>query len=601
MAKELLKRSEQKVEDTWDLSDIYATTADFDKDVENLIALSDKAAGFKGRMFENSKTFLECMKTWEAMNMTLYKAFEYAQRLSDQDTKNTENLARLGKLEAIEVEIGSKTAFFDPELIAGDDETLKKYYEEEPELKEFEIYINNSRRLKPHMLSEELENLMALAGEVRSNPQNIFSLFNNADLVFPEIEDENGEKVRISHGRFIPLMESSNRRVRKDAFEALYSTYEQFQNSIAAMYQGQVKQLIFNAKARKYNSILEAALNVTNVDPKVYKNLIEAVNDNMDKMYKYVALRKKLLGVDELHMYDVYTPIVKDVSVDIPFEQAKETVLKALAPLGERYISLLKEGFDNRWIDVYENEGKRSGAYSAGVYGVHPYVLLNYNNTLDNQFTLAHEMGHSLHSYFTDEAQNFFNSHYKIFVAEVASTVNEVLLMEYLLKVTTDKNQKAYLLNHYLDSFKGTVYRQTMFAEFEMLTAELAEKGESLNAETLRKTYYELNKKYFGKNVVVDDRIKYEWMRIPHFYYNFYVYKYATGLASACYIVDGILNKKEGALDNYLKFLTLGGSKYPVDELKVAGVDISDPKVIESAISMFNDTIDEFKKLLEEK
>jgi oligoendopeptidase F len=600
MAKELLKRSEQKVEDTWDLSDIYATTADFDKDVENLKALADKAAGFKGRMFENAKTFLECMKTWEAMNMTLYKAFEYAQRLSDQDTKNTENLARLGKLEAIEVEIGSKTAFFDPELIAGDDETLKKYYEEEPELKEFEIYINNSRRLKPHMLSEELENLMALAGEVRSNPQNIFSLFNNADLVFPEIEDENGEKVRISHGRFIPLMESSNRRVRKDAFEALYSTYEQFQNSIAAMYQGQVKQLIFNAKARHYNSILEAALNVTNVDTKVYKNLIEAVNENMDKMYKYVALRKKILGVDELHMYDVYTPIVKDVSVDIPFEQAKETVLKALAPLGERYISLLKEGFENRWIDVYENEGKRSGAYSAGVYGVHPYVLLNYNNTLDNQFTLAHEMGHSLHSYFTDEAQNFFNSHYKIFVAEVASTVNEVLLMEYLLKVTTDKNQKAYLLNHYLDSFKGTVYRQTMFAEFEMLTAELAEKGESLNAETLRKTYYELNKKYFGPDMVSDELISMEWARIPHFYYNFYVFQYATGYSAAVAIARRILKEGQPAVDDYMKFLHSGCTSDPVSLLKLAGVDMSTKAPIESALNVFGEIIDEMSALMSE-
>lgn len=598
MAKEILKRSEQKVENTWDLTDIYKDVSEYEADCEKIKDLNAKLANMRGTITVSAQNLLAAMKLYSDTELIVYRCFEYVSRLSDQDTKNTENLSMLQKLESMMALEESKTSFFVPEIISLDDEALVKYYEEEPGLEEYKIWITNARRVREHMLSAEMEELMALAGEVRSVPESVYGLFNNADIVFPEIEDENGEKIRISHGRFVPLEESPDRRVRKDAFEALYTTYEQFRNSIAAMYSGQVKQLIFNARARKYNSTLEAALDRTNVPVSVYKNLIEAVSDNLDKMYRYVRLRKKLLGVDELHMYDVYTPIIKDTAVTVSYEEAKETVLKALKPLGDRYISLLKEGFDNRWIDVYENEGKRSGAYSAGVYGSHPYVLLNYNDTLDNMFTLAHEMGHSLHTYFSNEAQNFLNSNYKIFVAEVASTVNEVLLMEYLLKETTEKNKRAYLLNHYLDSFKGTVYRQTMFAEYEMLTNAAAEAGESLNAEYLRNTYLDLNKKYFGPDMVSDDLIGMEWARIPHFYYNFYVFQYATSYCASVAIARRILKEGRPAVDAYMKFLSSGCTDAPVELLKIAGVDMSTKEPINSALKVFDEILDEMDKLV---
>ena len=598
MAKEIIKRSEQKIENTWDLSDIYRDASEYDADCEKIREIDEKLVAMRGKVTESAANLLAAMKLYEQANLTGYRCYEYAARLSDQDTKNTENLSRLQKLEAMMALEESKTSFFVPELLTLSDEVLDGYYKEEPGLEEFRIWIADTRRVKEHMLSAEMEELMALAGEVRNVPESVYGLFNNADIVFPEIEDENGEKVRISHGRFVPLEESQNRRVREDAFKALYTTYEQFKNSVAAMYSGQVKQLMFNARARKYGSTLEAALDRTNVPVSVYKNLIEAVSDNMDKMYRYVRLRKKLLGVDELHMYDVYTPIIKDTAVTVSYEEAKETVLKALKPLGDRYISLLKEGFDNRWIDVYENEGKRSGAYSAGVYGSHPYVLLNYNDTLDNMFTLAHEMGHSLHSYFSNEKQNFLNSNYRIFVAEVASTVNEVLLMEYLLKETDDKAKRAYLLNHYLDSFKGTVYRQTMFAEYEMITNAAAEAGESLNAEYLQKTYLELNRKYFGPDMVSDDLIGMEWARIPHFYYNFYVFQYATSYCASVAIARRILKEGKAAVDPYMEFLSSGCTDAPVELLKIAGVDMSTKEPINAALKVFDEILDEMDKLI---
>ncbi len=597
MAKELIKRSEQKIENTWDLTDLYKDVASYEADCEKIKGLDSRLVEMKGTITGSAQNLLAAMKLYEEVNLIVYRCFEYASRLSDQDTKDTENLSRLEKLESMMALEESKTSFFVPEIITLGDETLAEYYKEEPGLEEFRIWITDARRVREHMLSAEMEELMALAGEVRNVPESVYGLFNNADIVFPEIEDENGEKVRISHGRFVPLEESQDRRVRKDAFEALYTTYAQFRNSIAAMYSGQVKQLIFNARARKYNSTLEAALDDTNVPVSVYKNLIEAIHDNLDKMYRYVRLRKKLLGVDELHMYDVYTPIIKDTAVTVSYEEAKETVLIALKPLGDRYISLLKEGFENRWIDVYENEGKRSGAYSAGVYGSHPYVLLNYNDTLDNMFTLAHEMGHSLHSYFSNEKQNFLNSNYRIFVAEVASTVNEVLLMEYLLKETTDKAKRAYLLNHYLDSFKGTVFRQTMFAEYEMLTNAAAEEGESLNAEFLKNTYLELNKKYFGPDMVSDDLIGMEWARIPHFYYNFYVFQYATSYCAAVAIARRILKEGQPAVDDYMQFLSSGCTDAPVELLKIAGVDMSTKEPINAALRVFDEILDEMEQM----
>lgn len=439
---------------------------------------------------------------------------------------------------------------------------------------------------------------MAATGGMQQTPQEVFALFSNADLEFPEITDENGEQVRITHGRYISMLSSKNRDVRKAAFTGLYSTYDKFQNTLAALYSGQVRQLMFKAKARGYSSTLEAAVDANNVSPRVYENLVEAVNENMDKMYRYVNIRKKCLGVSELHMYDVYTSMIAGADRKVPFEEAKETVLKALAPLGERYVSLVKRGFDNRWLDVYENQGKRSGAYSAGAYGVHPYVLLNYDDTLDNMFTLAHEMGHAMHSYFSNETQPFLYSRYKIFVAEVASTCNEVLLMEYLLGRTEDKKERAYLINHFLDSFKSTVYRQTMFAEYEKITNAMAEQGESLTAEVLKKVYYDLNCKYFGPEMVSDEEIAYEWCRIPHFYMNFYVYQYATGFSAAVAIARRILKEGQTAVDDYMKFLSGGCSKSPVELLKIAGVDMTTKAPIQAALDVFGELLDEMETLI---
>lgn len=598
MAKELPKRSEVPVEFTWAVEDIFPNVEAWEQNLKEAKELSGQLAAFQGKLGQGAGNLLEALKLMEQATLKMDLAYSYASRCSDVDTKNTEGQALVAKVQTQMVQMNSETAFLDPEILELSEETLAAYYEEEPGLKYYENTIRETQRLKAHSLSAEMETLLASAGQVTSVPSRVFSMFNNADIQFPEIEDENGDKVRVTHGRFVPLQENADRRVRKDAFEALYHTYDQFKNTLAASYDGQVKQLMFKAKARKYNSTLEAAVDGNNVSPEVYKNLVEAINENLDKMHRYVRLRKKCLGVDELHMYDVYAPMIADVAVEVPFEQAKETVLTALQPLGERYINLLKEAFANRWIDVYENEGKRSGAYSAGAYGVHPFVLLNYNNNLANQFTLAHEMGHSLHTYFSNEAQTYLNSHYKIFVAEVASTCNEILLNEYLLAHTEDPKQRAYLINHYLESFKGTVFRQTMFAEYEMVTNAMAERGESLNAETLSKVYYELNQKYFGPDMVSDPEIALEWAKIPHFYYNFYVYQYATGFSAAVAIARRILKEGEPAVQDYMKFLASGCTDAPVELLKIAGVDMTTKAPIQAAMDVFGELIEEMEKLV---
>lgn len=525
-------------------------------------------------------------------------AFNYAERLFDQDQKNTEHQAMSQKMYGVVTDYQSRTAFVVPEILAADKATLAQYFAEKKELELYRGLVDEILRTKEHVLSAEMEKLVAMTGEMAQTPEQVYSIINNADLIYPEIEDENGEKVRLSHGNFVPFEESGDRRVRKDAFEAFYSIYKQFAGTIAGLYNGQVKQQIFYAKARNYASTLEAAVDANNVPSKVYRNLVETVNANMDKMHRYVKLRKKCLGVDELHMYDVYTPMIADAAKKVSYDEAKETVLKALAPLGEDYVATVKEGFENRWIDVYENEGKRSGAYSAGAFGTHPYVLLNYNDTLDNMFTLAHEMGHAMHSWYSNANQPYIYSQYKIFVAEVASTCNEILLMEYLLANTTDKKERAYLLNHYLDSFKGTVYRQTMFAEFEMKSNQMAEAGESLNAENLCKLYYELNQKYFGEDMVSDPQIAYEWARIPHFYYNFYVYQYATSFSAAVAIAHGILEEGAPAVERYKKFLSGGCSMSPVDLLKQVGINMEEPKPIQDALDVFGKVLDEIETLI---
>lgn len=598
MAKELLKRSEVNEEFTWDLTALCPDKAAWEAAVEDMQERASRLAELEGHIADSAQTLLSYLTQLEEMEIKSSPVYSYAHRLSDQDVGNTANQAMVQKLQSIDAAISSKLAFADPEILAIDQETLERFYAEQPKLEAYRKYIQEIQRLKPHCLSAEMERLLAMAGEMSNVPGGTFSIFNNADLKLPEVTDENGETIRITHGRYGTLIRSADRRVRRETFEKLYQTYKQFENTLASLYSGQVKKLMFYAKARNYSSTLEAAVNRNDVSPAVYENLLTTVHANLDKMYRYVSLRKRLLGLDELHMYDVYTPIIPDASRKISFEEAKETVLKALAPMGEDYIRLLREGFDNRWIDVYENEGKRSGAYSAGSYGAHPYVLLNYDDTLDDMFTLAHEMGHALHSHYSNTAQPYFYSRYKIFVAEVASTCNEVLLMEYLLKNTTDAKERAYLLNHYLENFKATVYRQTMFAEFEKKTNAMAEAGESLTAQALNDVYYELNRLYFGPDMVSDPAIAVEWAKVPHFYYNFYVYQYATGFSAAVAIARNILKEGAPAVARYKEFLSGGCSQSPVELLKIAGVDLETPRPIQEALDVFGEVLDEIEKLV---
>ena len=599
MARELPKRSEVKEEYTWDVSAMYASKAAWEADLKEVVTIVSDLAKLEGSVMASAEKLLTALELGARAEQKIDLAFNYAERLFDQDQKNTEHQAMSQKMYGVVTDYQSRTAFVVPEILAADKATLAQYFAENKELELYRGLVDEILRTKEHVLSSEMEKLVAMTGEMAQTPEQVYSIINNADLIYPEIEDENGEKVRLSHGNFVPFEESGDRRVRKDAFEAFYSIYKQFAGTIAGLYNGQVKQQIFYAKARNYASTLEAAVDANNVPAKVYRNLVETVNANMDKMHRYVKLRKKCLGVDELHMYDVYTPMIADAAKKVSYDEAKETVLKALAPLGEDYVATVKEGFENRWIDVYENEGKRSGAYSAGAFGTHPYVLLNYNDTLDNMFTLAHEMGHAMHSWYSNANQPYIYSQYKIFVAEVASTCNEILLMEYLLANTTDKKERAYLLNHYLDSFKGTVYRQTMFAEFEMKSNQMAEAGESLNAENLCKLYYGLNQKYFGEDMVSDPQIAYEWARIPHFYYNFYVYQYATSFSAAVAIAHGILEEGAPAVERYKKFLSGGCSKEPVELLRDMGVDMRTPAPVNDALSLFGELIDELSSLLD--
>lgn len=597
MENKLPKRSEVDVELTWKLEDIFASESEWEKALSEAMSLADEIAGFTGRVGESADTLYKVLETYEKCCLKIHLVYGYAFKMRDVDTTSTYAQTLYSKVMSADVEVSEKIAFMEPEIIAVDEETMNQFYTEKPELNKYKIYITEVRRGKEHSLSPELEKFLAGANELADLPYEVFATLDNADLKFPEITNEKGEKIQITNGRFVPLEESKDRRVRKEVFEKYYETYGNFKNTSASLYAGQVKQLMFYARARKYSSTLEAAVDGNNVSPEVYKNLVEAVNDNLDKMHRYVRLRKKLLELDELHMYDVYVPIVKDYDAKYTIEEAKELVLKAVEPLGTNYVNLIKKAFAERWIDVVENEGKRNGAYSSGVYGVHPFVLLNFNGTLDNVFTLAHEMGHAMHSYFSNEAQNYLDSRYKIFVAEVASTTNEVLLMEYMLKNAKDNKERAYLLNHYMDSFKGTVFRQTMFAEFEKTSNEMAESGEPLTHENLTKLYLDLNKKYYGEAMISDDLIGYEWMRIPHFYYNFYVYQYATGFSAAVAIANRVLKEGETAVNDYMKFLQSGCTKDPVSLLRIAGVDMATKEPINSALQVFERVIEEMEEL----
>lgn len=598
MAKELPKRSEVKVEDTWNLKDMYESDAAWEAELLEIKKLAEEAVKMEGHVAESAQNLLKTLELDATIDEKLSLAYNYAERQYDEDTSNTAHQAMAAKIMSMAADISSQLAFIVPEILAVDEAVLEGFYKEQTKLELYRKEVAEIQRVKEHKLSTEMEKLVAMTAEMSRVSYDTFNIMDNADMLFPEVEDEDGETVRITHGRFIALLESANRQVRENTFKKYYSTYKQFLNTYASLYNGQVKQQIFYAKARKYESTLVASVDANNVSPVVYHNLVDTVNKNLDKLHRYVGLRKKCLGVDELHMYDIYTPMVSGVAKKIPFEEAKETVLKALAPLGEDYVAKVKEGFESRWIDVYENQGKVSGAYSAGAYGTHPYVLLNYNESLDNMFTLIHEMGHAMHSYYSNSTQPYIYSQYKIFVAEVASTCNEILLLEYLLKNTTDKKERAYLLNHYLDMFKGTLFRQTQFAEYEMRSNEMVEKGESLNADNLCELYLDINKKYYGEEMISDEEISYEWARIPHFYYDFYVYQYATSFSAAVAIAHDILREGGSVVEKYKEFLSGGCSEAPVELLKKVGVDMESPAPIQAALDVMGEVIDELEECI---
>ena len=591
------KREEQDPRFTWATTDLFENDGLWKAEFEALKAESAKIAGWQGRLGESAATLLEYLREYDALGLRLERLYLYAHLCADVDTGDSFHQNMRGQAMGLLVAVESAAAFETPELLAIPDETLAAFFAAEPGLEVYRRRIYRIRRMREHILSAQEEQLLAAAGEIANAPDNIGATFRNADLRFPPVIDQDGVAHPLTQGSFIPLMEGPDRAMRQAAFESLYTVFKSFRNTVAALLDGQMKQLLFFARARKYGSTLEAALDGTEVPTAVYHNLISAVHEHFNTMHRYVALRKRLLGLDELHFYDLYTPIVADADVKIPFSEAKETVLEALGVLGEDYTALLREGFEHRWIDVYENVGKRSGAYSSGGRP-HPYVLLNQKDTLDSMFTLAHEMGHALHSYLSVKNQPVSTADYVIFVAEVASTCNEVLLMQHLLGKTTDKRQRAYLLNHFLEQFRGTLYRQTMFAEFELFMGQRAEAGESLTADALSEKYYQLNKDYYGPAITADEEIAMEWARIPHFFYNYYVFQYSTGFAAAIAIALRILKEGAPAVADYKKFLSSGGSADPISLLKIAGVDMTSPAPIHDALALFDKLLDEMEELM---
>ena len=597
MQQKLPKRDEVAKELTWRLEDIYDDESKWESELNKVNELADKFASYQGKISKDSKSLLEVSKLAEEVELYLDRVYGYAHMREDQDTANSKYQGMKQRALSTYMAVSEKSAFIDPEILEISDADLEKFYAETPELDRYKRKIAETRRLKEHMLDAATEALLASAGEMQGASQKAYGMLANADLKFPSVKDSKGEEVQLSNGRFVPTQMSKDRDLRKASFEAFYGRYEEFKNTWAAMYDGEVKSRIFEAKARKYGSAFEAAVDHNDVSPAVCDSLFESIHDNMDKMHRYVTLRKKLLGVDELHMYDVYVGMLPDFDMKVSYEEAKELSLKALAPLGEDYLEVVKEAYENRWIDVVENEGKRGGAYSSGVYNVHPYMLLNYNDTLDDVFTLVHEMGHSMHTWYSNKAQTIVDAGYKIFVAEVASTTNEVLLYHYMKDNAKSKEEKAFIINHFLDSFKGTMFRQTMFEEFERKTCEMAEAGTPLTAESLYDVYLELNKQYFGKDMISDAQIGWEWCRIPHFYYNFYVYQYATSFAAAVAIADRILKEGKPAVDQYKKFLSSGCTQDPVSLLKIAGVDLTTKAPIDSALAVFGEAINEMEEI----
>ena len=592
------KRSEADSKYTWKLEDMVAEDSQWEQMFKEASGEISEYASYKGRLAGSADTLYACLLFDDKLSQKIERLYVYARMRSDEDTTVQRYQDMFSRAQTLSYRAAENSSFLVPEILSMDRELLEQYMAADNGIGHFKRALEIILARRDHTLSGEMEELLAQSYDATQGASQIFTMFNNADVKFPVITGESGEGIQITHGNYISLMENQDRRIRKDAFEGLYSVYEQFSNTLAAAFSSNVKQAVFYAKAKKYASSREYYLADNEVPELVYDNLVKAVRENIVKLHEYTRVRKDVLGVDELHMYDLYVPMVAAADRRYTYEEAKSIVLEGLAPLGEEYLSLLKQGFDSRWIDVYENEGKRSGAYSWGTYGSHSYVLLNFHGTLNDVFTLAHEMGHSIHTWYSDRNQPFTYAGYKIFVAEVASTCNEALLIRHLLKKAGSREEKAYLLNHFLESFRGTLFRQTMFAEFEDMAHKKAARGESLTAESLCSIYRQLNADYFGPAMTVDRQIDYEWERIPHFYTPFYVYQYATGFSAAVAISSRIMSGEPGALEGYKKFLSGGCSMKPIELLKLCGVDMSTTRPVDEALGFFGELIEEFKKCI---
>lgn len=579
----------------WNIDTMYQSNESIKDDIDKVNSIIEELKSYKGKISSSKENLYKVLSNSEKASRILQNLYVYTHMKQHEDTRNNENQARATKAEMLSTELSMATSYIVPEIIAMDENKLKEYLEDE-KLSFYKKYVDEILRDKPHTLTEKEEEILAGVSDLSTVPENVYEMFSFADLKFPEIKGEDGKDIRITHGNYSTFLKSKDSRVRKDAFEAVYSTYEDYKNTFASTLYGGIKSEIFYSKMKNYKSAIESSLFQDDISVDVYYNLISAVDENLDTLNRYVDIRKKYLNIDEMHMYDLYVPITSNFDMKITYEEAQDIILKALKPLGEEYLSIVKRAFNERWIDVYENEGKQGGAYSWGSYDSSPYILMSYKDDLNSLFTLIHELGHSMHSYYSKHNQEYLYSSYKIFVAEVASTLNELLLVNYLLENSSSKEERIYLLNYYLEQFRTTVYRQTMFAEFEKITHERVEAGEPLTAKEFTDIYYDLNKKYYGKSCIVDEKIGLEWARIPHFYSNFYVYKYATGFSAASALSEKILNEGKSAVEKYIEFLKSGGSDYPLNQLRAAGVDMEKKESIEKALNVFKELVEELER-----
>nr|WP_312214990.1 oligoendopeptidase F [Clostridioides sp.] len=581
----------------WQLDKMYSSKENIEKDIKIVKEYINEVKKYKGKLSDNRESFLNALSVYENASRLVQNLYVYTHMKQHEDTRINSYQGDASRTEMLSSELSMATSYIVPEIIAMDEKVLNGFLED-GKVSFYKKFVDDILRDKPHTLSEREEELLAATSELTSVPENVYDMLAYADMEFPEIEDENGEKVRISHSNYSLYIKSKDKRVRKDAFDAEFNTYGTYKNTFASTLYGAIKSEIFYAKVRNHNSAIEASLFEDDINVEVYENLIASIDESLPVLNKYIELKKEFLGLDEIHMYDLYVPLTDKYDIKIPYEEAQDIILKALAPLGEDYLNVIKKAFSEGWIDVYENEGKKGGAYSWGSYDSHPYILMSYKDDLNSLFTLIHELGHSVHSYYSKSTQPYIYSSYRIFVAEVASTLNELLLINYLLEKSDSKEEKIYLLNYYLEQFRTTVYRQTMFAEFEKVTHAKIEAEEPLTAEEFTNIYFKLNEKYYGKSAVVDELIGLEWARIPHFYSNFYVYKYATGFSAASALSKQILTGEESAKERYLNFLKSGGSDYPLNQLRGAGVDMEKKESIEEAINVFKKLVDDLEKLL---